>query len=81
MPMLDQRNAVVNAGGGRCQTWISDGTAQAIELMSNSSHICTSVHNAATRICQPPVRWFSSLASAAEDRAEIIFCLPRFPRF
>ncbi len=34
MPMLDHRNAVVNAGGGRCQLWISDGTAQPIELMS-----------------------------------------------
>jgi hypothetical protein len=58
MPMLDHRNAVVNAGGGRCQTWISDGTAQAIELMSNPSHICTSVHNAATRICKPPIAGF-----------------------
>ena len=34
MPMLDHKNAMVNAGGGRCHKWISDGTAQPIELMS-----------------------------------------------
>ena len=34
MPMLDQRNAVVNIDGGRCHSWISDGTAQATEFRS-----------------------------------------------
>ncbi len=34
MPMLDHRNAVVKAGPGRFQAWVSDGTAQPIELMS-----------------------------------------------
>ncbi len=34
MPMLDHRNATVNDGGGRCQLWIRDGTAQPIELTS-----------------------------------------------
>src|SRR4051794_6060719 len=34
MPMLDQTNAVVNAGPGRFQAWVSDGTATPIELMS-----------------------------------------------
>ena len=34
MPMLDHRNAVVKAGPGRFQTWVSDGTAQPIELTS-----------------------------------------------
>ena len=34
MPMLDHRNAVVNAGGGRCHSWISEGTDQPIELRS-----------------------------------------------
>ena len=32
--MLDHRNAVVKAGPGRFQTWVSDGTAQPMELMS-----------------------------------------------
>ena len=29
MPMLDHRNAVVKAGPGRFQTWVSEGTAHA----------------------------------------------------
>jgi len=33
-PMLDQTNAVENAGGGRFQAWVSDGTAQPIEPTS-----------------------------------------------
>ena len=32
--MLDHRKAVVNAGPGRCQAWVSDGTETPIELMS-----------------------------------------------
>jgi len=32
--MLDQTNAVENAGGGRFQAWVSDGTAQPIEPTS-----------------------------------------------
>jgi hypothetical protein len=34
MPILDHRNAVANADGGRCHSRISDGTAQATELRS-----------------------------------------------
>ncbi len=34
MPMLDHRNATVNADPFRPQTCVSDGTDQAIELMS-----------------------------------------------
>ena len=34
MPMLDHRNAIVNVDGGRCQSRISDGTAQATEFRS-----------------------------------------------
>ena len=34
IPMLDHRKAVVNAGPGRCQAWVSDGTETPIELMS-----------------------------------------------
>ncbi len=33
-PTLDHTNAVENAGGGRFQTWVSDGTAQPIEPTS-----------------------------------------------
>jgi hypothetical protein len=33
-PTLDQTNAVANAGGGKFQTWVSDGTAQPIEPTS-----------------------------------------------
>src|SRR5580704_12750079 len=47
MPMLDHKNAVVNIGGGRCQISFSDGTAQAIELMSYPSQIWISVHSSA----------------------------------
>jgi hypothetical protein len=34
MPMLDHRNAAVNAGPGRFQAWVSDGTETPIELTS-----------------------------------------------
>ena len=34
MPILDHRNAMANVDGGKCHSWISDGTAQATELRS-----------------------------------------------
>ena len=72
MPMLDHRNACVNAGGGKPHALINDGTAQAIELTSYPSQICTSRHSTTTRICRLPMRWFSSACSTAETAVSAI---------
>src|SRR5215472_8206618 len=72
MPMLDHKNAVVKAGPGRFQMWVSDGTAQATALMSYPSQIWISVHSAATRIWSPPIFWFSSAASVADKTVSAI---------
>src|SRR5579885_322814 len=66
MPMLDHKNAPVKAGPGRCQRWVSCGTDTPIELTSQASSIWINVQIATTRICRPPICWFSSAASVVD---------------
>src|SRR6266446_3841633 len=75
MPMLDHRKAVVKAGPGRFQAWVKDGTVMPIELTSYPSQICTRAHRPATRICKPPIRWFSSAVSVLDRVASAISSL------